>query len=61
MNLTNTKKTAKSKNNDWLKFHHFSSILGKIPTFPVHTKFPDIFLTGKCAPIFQLFQMMWEP
>ena len=63
MNSTNTKNLFNkytcikiqqkiNKNKNWVKFLHFSSILGKIPSFPVCSKFSDFSLTGKCILIF---------
>ena len=35
-----------------VKFHNFSSILGKFPDFSSLSKIPDFSLAGKCFPIF---------
>ena len=53
-----TPSEKKKFKKNWLKFPHFSSILGKISWLLQYVKNS---LTGKCSYIFQVFQSMWEP
>ena len=56
--------SLKITKNICLKFPELSSILCGFPwlslMYPVCSKFPDFYLTGKCLPIFPGYQSEWE-